>query len=81
MAGDERPRALALLKGGSFGKAKDGLRDAGYYEDMHYTAAAVRVSRAMLTGIRSANDDRELLGEIAKQLVIIGISFRLVTGR
>jgi hypothetical protein len=35
----------------------------------------------MLPAIRSVGDDREVLGDIAKQLVIAGIAFRLVTVR
>ena len=79
MANDEKPRALALPRDGSLDKATGGLRDVGYYEDMHYTTVVVRVGKATLPGIRSANDDREVLGDIAKQLVIVGVPFRLVT--
>ncbi len=39
-----------------------GPSDVGYYEDMHSTTAAVRVGKATLPGIRSANDDREVTG-------------------
>jgi hypothetical protein len=50
-------------------------------EGGHYVTTTVRVGRQMLPAIRSVKDDREVLGDIAKQLVIVGIPFRLVTVR
>lgn len=82
-AGDERPRALALPRGGFLDRAQEELCETGWYggdEEVtgHYVTTAVRVGRLMLPAIRSVNDDREMLGDIAKQLVITGIPFRLV---
>jgi hypothetical protein len=84
--GDEKPKALALSRGGSLDRAEEVLYEAGIfkgYEEFvgHYETSTVRVGRLMLPAIRSAGDDRELLGDIAKQLVIAGIAFRLVTVR
>jgi len=95
--GDEKPKALALPRGGFAAKAEDELYEAGWYgggEEAggHYETTPVRVGRLMLPAIRSVRDDREVLGEIARQLaclcrarhgrqVIAGIPFRLVTVR
>ena len=83
--GDEKPKALAL-PGGFAARAEDELYEAGWYgggEEAggHYETTPVRVGRQMLPAIRSVGDDREVLGDIAKQLVIAGIPFRLVTVR
>ncbi|MHC5059031.1 MAG: hypothetical protein ACYTKD_30620, partial [Planctomycetota bacterium] len=85
-SGDKRPKALALPRGGFAGRAEEELYEAGWHgggEEAggHYDITPVRVGRLMLPAIRSVNDDREVLGEIAKQLVIAGIPFRLVTVR
>jgi hypothetical protein len=69
------------LRGGSVDRATDELHEAGFYENMHYETTPVRVGKERAPGIRAANDDREVLGEIARQLVIAGIPFRLVTVR
>ena len=84
--GDEKPKALALQRGGFAAEAEEELYEAGWYgggEEAggHYETTPVRVGRLMLPAIRSINDDREVLGNIAKQLVIAGIPFRLVTVR
>ena len=84
--GDEKPKALALPRGGFAAKAEEELYEAGWYgggeeSGGHYETTPVRVGRLMLPAIRSINDDREVLGNIAKQLVIAGIPFRLVTVR
>ena len=81
MANNEKPRALALPRGGFLDKATDELYEVGYYENMHYETVSVRVGRETAPGIRSKGDDREVLGDIAKQLVIAGIPFRLVRVR
>ena len=86
MANDEKPKALALPRGGFAGKADDALYEAGWYgggeeADGHYVTTSVQVGRVMLPAIRSVGDDREVLGDIARQLVIAGIPFRLVTVR
>jgi hypothetical protein len=83
---DEKPRALALPRGGFLDRAEEELYEIGLYggdEEVggHYVTTSVRVGRQMLPAIRSVNDDREVLGDIAKQLVIVGIPFRLVTVR
>ena len=85
-ARDEKPRALALPRGGFLDRAGEELYETGFYggDDEvtgHYKTISVRVGRQMWPAIRSRNDDRELLGDIAKQLVIAGIPFRLVTVR
>ncbi len=85
-AGDEKPKALALPRGGFAAEAEEELYEAGWYGGGeegggHYETTPVRVGRLMLPAIRSINDDREVLGNIAKQLVIAGIPFRLVTVR
>jgi hypothetical protein len=84
--GDQKPKALALQRGESLDRAEEALYEAGIFrgdEEFvgHYETLTVRVGRLMLPAIRSVGDDRELLGDIAKQLVIAGISFRLVTVR
>lgn len=84
MGSDEKPKALALPRGGFLDKAEEALYEAGYYggdEEVagHYETTSVRVGRQLWPAIRAA--DRELLGDIAKQLVIAGIPFRLVTVR
>ena len=84
--GDKKPKALALQRGGVAAEAEEELYEAGWYgggEEAggHYETTPVRVGRLMLPAIRSINDDREVLGNIAKQLVIAGIPFRLVTVR
>ena len=84
--GDEKPKALALQRGGTLDRAEEVLYEAmiiGGDEEFvgHYETSSVRVGRLMLPAIRSAGDDREALGDIAKQLVIAGIAFRLVTVR
>jgi len=80
-ARDEKTRALALLRGSSVDRAINELYEAGFYENMHYETTPVRAGKERVPGIRSTNDDREVLGGIAKQLVIAGIPFRLVTVR
>jgi len=88
-AGDGKPKALALPRGGFLDRAEEELYEIGFYgssgegdpEGGHYVTMSVRVGRQMLPAIRSVNDDREVLGDIAKQLVIVGIPFRLVTVR
>ena len=85
-ARDGKTRALALPRGGFAARAEDELYEAGWYgggEEAggHYETTPVRVGRQMLPAIRSVGDDREVLGDIAKQLVIAGIPFRLVTVR
>jgi len=86
-ARQEKPKALALPRGGFLDRAEEELYEIGFYEDGgdrvggHYVTTTVRVGRQMLPAIRSVNDDREVLGDIAKQLVIVGIPFRLVTVR
>ena len=84
-----KPKALALPRGGFLDRAEEELYEIGFYgssgesdpEGGHYITMSVRVGRQMLPAIRSVNDDREVLGDIAKQLVIVGIPFRLVTVR
>ena len=86
---DEKTRALALPSGRFLDRAENELYEIGFYgssgEDDpdlgHYVSTSVRVGRQMLPAIRSVKDDREVLGDIAKQLVIVGIPFRLVTVR
>ena len=85
-AGDGKPKVLALPRGGFLDRAEEELYEIGLYggdEDVggHYVTTSVRVGRQVLPAIRSVNDDREVLGDIAKQLVIVGIPFRLVTVR
>ena len=88
-ASDGKPKALALPRGGFLDRAEEELYEIGFYgssgqgdpEGGHYVTTTVRVGRQMLPAIRSVNDDREVLGDIAKQLVIVGIPFRLVTVR
>ncbi len=86
-ARDEKPRALALPRGGFLDRAEEELYEIGFYEDGddgeggHYVTTSVRVGRELWPAIRSVNDDREVLGDIAKQLVIVGIPFRLVRVR
>ncbi len=84
-AAEEKPKVLALPRGGFLDRAEEELYEIGFYgssgEGGHYETTTVRVGRQMLPAIRSANDDREVLGDIAKQLVIAGIPFRLVTVR
>jgi hypothetical protein len=85
-AGDGKPKALALPSGRFLDRAEEELYEAGWYgggEEAggHYETTPVRVGRQMLPAIRSVGDDREVLGDIAKQLVIAGIPFRLVTVR
>ena len=80
-ARDEKPRALALPGGRCLDRATDALYEAGYYENVHFSTAPVRAGGETFPGIRSSRDDREVLGQIAKQLVIVGIPFRLVTAR
>lgn len=78
----ERPKALALpKKGGFLDKAKEALYESGWYGSDHYETTSVRVGRELWPVIRSINDDREVLGDIAKELVIVSIPFRLVTAR
>jgi hypothetical protein len=84
--GDEKPKALALQRGGALDRAEEVLYEAGLFGGDkevagHYETTTVRVGRLMLPAIRSAGDDRGVLGDIAKQLVIAGIPFRLVTVR
>ena len=86
MAKDDKPKALALPRGGFLDRAEEELYEIGLSggdEDVggHYVTTSVRVGREMLPAIRSLKDDREVLGDIAKQLVIVGIPFRLVTVR
>ena len=86
MGSDEKAKALALPRGGFLDKAEEVLYEAGLYggdEEAagHYETTSARVGRQVLPAIRSVKDDRELLGDIAKQLVIAGIPFRLVTVR
>ena len=83
---DEKTRALALPSGRCLDRAEEELYEVGFYggdDDApgHYATTSVRVGGRMLPAIRSANDDREVLGDVAKQLVIAGIPFRLVTVR
>ena len=83
---DARTRALALPGGRSLGRAEEELYDVGFHagdDDApgHYVTTSVRVGRVMMPAIRSVDDDREVLGDIAKQLVIAGVPFRLVTVR
>ena len=79
MGSKGKPWALALHSMAMLDRAEDKLYDAGFRGGDHYEASPVRVESLMMPGIRSTNDDREVLGDIAKQLVIVGISFRLVT--
>ena len=86
MANETKPKALALPRGGFLDKAEEALYEVGFYggdEEVggHYVTTSVRVGRELWPAIRSVNDDREVLGDIAKQLVIVGIPFRLVTVR
>ena len=60
--GNEKPKALALPRGGFAARAEEELYEAGWYGG-------------------GEEADREVLGNIAKQLVIAGIPFRLVTVR
>jgi hypothetical protein len=84
-----KTRALALQGGRFLDRAEEELYEIGFYEGSgegdpeggHYVTTTVRVGRQMLPAIRSVQDDREVLGDIAKQLVIAGIPFRLVTVR
>ncbi len=81
-----KTKALALPRRGFLDEAEEALYEAGLYGggddgDGHYEAVSTRVGAQILPAIRSRNDDREALGEIAKQLVIAGIPFRLVTVR
>jgi hypothetical protein len=86
---DEKTRALALPSGRHLDRAEEELYEIGFYgssgegdpEGGHYVTTSVRVGGRMLPAIRSVKDDREVLGDIAKQLVIVGIPFRLVTVR
>jgi hypothetical protein len=86
---DGKTRALALPSGQYLDRAEEELYEIGFYgafgpddpEGGHYVTTSVRVGRVMMPAIRAANDDREVLGDIAKQLVIVGIPFRLVTVR
>jgi hypothetical protein len=83
---DRKTRALALPGGRFLDRAEEELYEVGFYggdDDVpgHYVTTSVRVGRQMLPAIRSVSDDREVLGDIAKQLVIVGIPFRLVTVR
>ena len=80
-ANDGKPRALALPGGRCLDRATDELYEAGYYENVHFSTAPVRVGGETFPGIRSSTDDREVLGEVARQFVIVGIPFRLVTVR
>jgi len=86
-AKQEKPKVLALPRGGFLDRAEEELYEIGFYEDGgdgvggHYVTTTARVGRQMLPAIRSVNDDREVLGDIAKQLVIAGIPFRLMTVR
>ncbi|KKL10156.1 hypothetical protein LCGC14_2558690, partial [marine sediment metagenome] len=66
-------------RGKTVADAEDALYEVGFYEGKHYETISVRVGHLRMTAIRSTDDDRETLGEIAKQLVIAGIPFRLVT--
>ena len=87
MANDEKPKALALPGNGFLDQAEEELYEVGFREDDGdgesglYVTTSVQVGRVMLPAIRSIGDDREVLGDIAKQLVIVGIPFRLVTVR
>ncbi len=84
-----KPKALALPRGGFLDRAEEELYEIGFYsssgegdpEGGHYVTTTVPVGRELWPAIRSVNDDREVLGDIAKQLVIVGIPFRLVTVR
>jgi hypothetical protein len=86
---DGKTRALALPSGRYLDRAGEELYEIGFYGSFgpddpvggHYVTTSVRVGGRMLPAIRSVNDDREVLGDIAKQLVIAGIPFRLVTVR
>ncbi|MHC4200787.1 MAG: hypothetical protein ACYSU0_12410 [Planctomycetota bacterium] len=88
-AAEEKLKVLALPRGGFLDRAEEELYEIGFYgspgegdpEGGHYVTTTVRVGRQMLPAIRSVKDDREVLGDIAKQLVIAGIPFRLVTAR
>ena len=84
--GDEKAKALALPGNGFLGRAEEELYEAGWYgggeeADGHYVTTFIQVGRVMLPAIRSVDDDRDILGDIARQLVIAGIPFRLVTVR
>lgn len=79
-------KALALFSDRAVTAAEEELYEVGFRggnesspED--YETTLQRVGNQVLPIIRSTNDDREVLGNIAKQLVIAGISFRLVSVR
>ncbi len=81
---NSKPKGLALYNDEAVTKAEEALYEVGFYsgdEDMpkHYETTLARVGNQILPVIHSTNDDRETLGEIAKQLVIAGIPFRLIT--
>ena len=85
-ARDAAPGALALPRGGFLDKAREALREVGLYaaDDRgawHYEATTVRIGREGAPAIRATDDDREVLGEVARQLVIAGIPFRFVKAR
>ena len=80
---DSRQPVLALTSRGAEEAAREVLRDVGIYRTTerdvgHYEMAIVRAGRKLVPMIRSTNGDSELLGEIAKQLVIAGIEFTAV---
>jgi hypothetical protein len=85
-ARDGKSMALALPRGGFLDKAREALREVGLYaaDDRgawHYWATTVRVGREVVPAIRATDDDREVLGEVARQLVVASIAFRLVKAR
>ncbi len=83
----ETPTQVLALTGSRWAEpAREALRNAGLYRNDgrgtgHYAATTIRAGRARVPAIRATNDDHELLGEIAKQLVIAGIEFRAMGGR
>ena len=79
-------QVLALTGGRSAGAAREALRNAGFCRTdvrgtEHYAMTTARVGCRRVPAIRATNDDRELLGEIARQLVIAGIEFRAIGAR
>ena len=82
-------RVTMLVLYSEVGLAESALAAAGFYESAgvrssevgHYETTLSNVKmgggvKMALPTIRSMNDDRELLGDIAKQLVIAGVAFR-----
>ena len=82
---NEKPQEIVLESLKSLERAPESLTDIGFYHSMgendpeggHFVLSNNR----KIPAIRSVNDDREVLGDIAKQLVIATIPFRLVTAR